>query len=330
MGRSCRRKNRNDSAAILTLKPPASFRFVLIGALSLIPGWRTLAATFELAWRDDQYTHILLILPIAASLIYINRRFLRSKFEPDPLRGSALLVLAIFAAGISTVLSASLRPDLRLSINMLALVIWWIGAFVLSFGTRISRAFLFPLLFSLGLVPAPQLALNEMIGLLQQGSALTARALFAVVGVPVVQNGVMLAIPGLTIEVAKECSSIRSSSMLLVTSMVLAQLVLRSPLRKALVVAIAVPLSVAKNGLRIFTIVMLGTRVNPAFLNGSLHRQGGIVFFLISLAALGLLLWSLQRMENCRTLQLPNPPGTLSAEPVVPAAHAPVAAQTGR
>jgi exosortase/archaeosortase family protein len=82
--------------------------------------------------------------------------------------------------------------------------------------------------------------------------------------------------------------------------MVLAQLLLRSPWRKAVIVAIAIPLSVAKNGLRIFTIAMLATRVDRSFLTGRLHRQGGIIFFLIALAIISLLLWLMRRGEEKR------------------------------
>jgi exosortase len=149
-----------------------------------------------------------------------------------------------------------------------------------------------------GLVPFPQFALNEIVHLLQQGSAFAAYVLFAAAGVPVAHDGVMLTVPGLTVEVAKECSSIRSSSMLLVTTIVLAQLLLRSPWRKVLLIGAAIVLSVAKNGLRIFTIVMLGTRVDPAYLTGRIHREGGIVFFLIALIGVFVLLWILRPREN--------------------------------
>ncbi|MGA9497382.1 MAG: exosortase/archaeosortase family protein, partial [Terriglobales bacterium] len=140
--------------------------------------------------------------------------------------------------------------------------------------------------------------LNEIVDLLQQGSAFAAYALFVAVGVPATQNGILVTIPGLTVEVAQECSSIRSSSMLLVTTMVLAHVLLRSPWRKLLVIVFAVFLSVAKNGLRIFTIAILGTRVDPAFLTGRLHRQGGIVFFMIALIAVFVLLWIFRKGEK--------------------------------
>jgi exosortase/archaeosortase family protein len=107
----------------------------------------------------------------------------------------------------------------------------------------------------------------------------------------------MLSIPGLDIEVARECSSIRSSLMLVVTTMILAHLFLRSWWRKALLITAAIPLSVAKNGLRIATIAELGTRIDPGFLSGKLHHNGGILFFGLSVVAVGALLWVLRRTE---------------------------------
>jgi exosortase/archaeosortase family protein len=85
---------------------------------------------------------------------------------------------------------------------------------------------------------------------------------------------------------------------LLITTMVIGQIVLRSPWRKLLLVLVAIPLSVAKNGLRIFTIAMLGTRVDPAYLTGRLHRQGGPIFLGIALAAVFFFLWILRRGER--------------------------------
>lgn len=282
---------------MIKLPRPQVSLFILV-AVSLLFGWRSLLETFALALRDDAYTHILLILPISASLIFPEWRSLRPMVAPNVRTGSAFLAIAVLVAGLVGEWSGSLPSDVRLSLGMLALVIWWIGAFALCFGSRVSRSVLFPLCFLFGLVPFPRFALNEIVHLLQHGSALAAYLLFTAVGVPVAQDGVLLTIPGLTVEVAQECSSIRSSSMLLVTAMVLAHLLLRSPWRKGLLIGIAVVLSVAKNGLRIFTIAMLATRVDPGYLTGRLHHEGGIVFFLIALLGLFLLLWILRKGDD--------------------------------
>jgi len=291
--------------SVLKLLPLTAF--FILGAISVVIWWVPLTSSFALALRDDQYTHILLILPMSAALIFLDWK------APNPSSGlatslgsvslgSASLgsVLLVVAASVTFYVRwrvVAIPFDERLSLNMLALVVWWIAAFILCFGTSAFRRELFPLCFLFGMAPLPGFVLNLIVILLQQGSAAVAHFLFVVARVPVEQQGLLVHIPGLTVEVARECSSIRSSSMLLVTTMVLAQLLLRSPWRKALVVAVAIPLSVVKNGLRIFVIAMLATRVDPSFLTGRLHREGGIIFFLIALGAVFLLLWVFRRGE---------------------------------
>lgn len=281
-----------------------SFRAVAFSALFLgftVVVWHPLISTLKLAAGKDEYTHILLILPISLAFICAEWNSVRLFEETRIGYGLVVLCVAGLLAGLSRFHNTWITADLRLSIEMLALVTGWIGSFVLCFGTRICRALLFPFCFLFCMVPLPPFALEGVVKYLQQGSALAARSLFAVAGIPVAQDGLMLTIPGLTLEIAKECSSIRSSLILLITTMVLAQLLLRSPLRKVFVVAIAVPLSVAKNGLRIFTIALLGTRVDPGFLIGKLHRQGGIVFFVASLLAIFFVLRVLELGEKRAT-----------------------------
>jgi exosortase len=272
-----------------------SSRFALLFAVSLMAGWHALFNTLALALRNDEYTHLLLILPISVSLIFFDRELLKPATEPAMGLGSFFLVIAILIGGFSGV---AVPVDMQLSFSMLAIVIWWIGSFILCFGTLVARLFLFPLGFLFWLVPIPPLLLERIVAFWQHGSAISASLLFSALGIPNTQDGVFVSIPGLNLEVAQECSSVRSSLMLIVTSMVLAQLFLRSFWRKAVLDLAAIPLSIAKNGVRIFTISMLGTRVDPAFLQGNLHRHGGIVFFLLALGAVVLLLWLLNRSEK--------------------------------
>ena len=274
------------------MSPSSPYRsFALLCLVSLILWWPTLVTTLALALRNDKYTHILLIIPISIALIFLEWRSRKAQPEPNIRAGLALLVPAVLIGFIGARWWAGgLPPDDQLSLGMLAVVTWWIGSFVCCFGNRISRMSVFPLCFLLWLVPFPEFALNHIVNFLQQGSACAARLLFVIAGVPVSQEGVRLTIPGLTLEVAEECSSIRSSLMLLVTTMVLTHLLLRSAWGKGLVILAAIPLSVAKNGFRIFTLSMLGVYVDPGFLHGWLHHQGGIVFFLVFLAGLFVLL----------------------------------------
>ena len=65
-----------------------------------------------------------------------------------------------------------------------------------------------------------------------------------------------------------------------------------------LLVALALPLSILKNGIRITTLTLLSIYVDPGFLTGSLHRDGGFVFFLMALALLAPVLLLLQKSEE--------------------------------
>lgn len=284
-----------DRESILK-KSPLLF-FSVLGAISAALWWNPLQSSLALALSDERYTHLLLIIPISAALTLLDWKSPASADRSGVRIGSVLLAVAVAMSAVAR-WRLSLSVDTSLSLNMSAFVLWWIAAFIFCFGTRAFRRSLFPLCFLFWLVPLPEFVLDAIVSLLQQGSAKAAYLLFVVARVPVEQRGLLLHIPDLILAVAPECSSIRSSLMLVVTTMVLAQLLLRSPWRKAFVVAVAIPLSVAKNGLRIFTIGMLGTRVDPSYLTGRLHRQGGIIFFLIAVAATFLLLWVVRRGER--------------------------------
>ena len=275
-------------------------RFSVLCAISLVIWWNPLTSSFALALRDDQYTHILLILPVSVALMYLEWKPSETSGESSPKSGIILLFVAVAVSVVARLQIVPLRGDEQLSINMLTLVLWWIAAFALSFGTRAFQRALFPLCFLFWMVPFPEFVLNPIVRLLQEGSAASARMLFAIAGVPVVHEGTLITLPGLTVEVARECSSIRSSLMLVVTTMVLAQMLLRSFWRKLVVIALAIPLSVAKNGLRIFVLAMLTTRVDRSFITGRLHHQGGIIYFLIALAVVLGLIWILRRGDETR------------------------------
>jgi exosortase/archaeosortase family protein len=95
---------------------------------------------------------------------------------------------------------------------------------------------------------------------------------------------------------------IRSSVSLLILTLVGANLYLRSGWNKLLLVMAVIPLALFKNAIRIVTLCVLSIYVNPDFLRGSLHRKGGVVFFLISMVVLIPVVILMQRLERNRGL----------------------------
>jgi len=289
------------------MSPARSYRlFALLSVASLLIWWRAIAATLALARKQDAHSHILIILPVSIALILIQWR---GTPRPSIRWGSAWLGLSLLIAiaGFRWGRADLFSGDVRLALEILALVTWWIGCFVGCFGGLISRACLFPLLFLLWLIPIPEFALAYIISFLQQGTAWLARWLLVTVSVPVVQDGTTLTIPGLTVRVAEECSSIQSSMMLVVCSMVLSYLLLRSFWGRMVVTLAAIPLAIAKNAIRVFSLAVLAAYVDPGVLNSPLHRHGGPLYLALALACVSILIWCVRQAE--RRMARRHPPG---------------------
>jgi exosortase len=281
---------------------------VLLGALSMIFWFQPLAETLTLAYTNERYTHLLLILPVALALIGYPVQRTESGW-PRRAQAVVLLLLALLLWASSRWGNLARGTDYRLTVAMVGLVVWWIGCFVLGLGKSAWQVYRFQLLFLLWIVPLPSIVVDEIVRGLQYGSAITAQLLFEIVGTPTTREGSSLFLSGLELDVGAECSSIRSSMMLFVTTTLLAYVFLRTRWRRWLTILLAVPLAIAKNGVRIATIGTLGTRVDPSYLTGRLHREGGIVFLSLALAAVCGIVWILRRSESsANTILVPTSP----------------------
>jgi exosortase len=259
--------------------------------------WKTWAALIAYSLQNESASHILLIPAITLFLLFSERRHIFPQSGgPGIAPGLAMVLAAVGLFWFATRLSNG--GNNRLSLEALALVFLWIGGFVSSYGVKALRAAIFPLLFLLLMVPWPGAILDPVIRWLQEGSTDITYAIFKALGVPVFRQGFVLTVPGVAIEVATECSGIRSSMALLITCLLAAYFYLRTGWKMLLFVLLVLPLSIIKNGIRIATLTLLSLYVNPSFLSGSLHRDGGFVFFFLALAMMFPILRLLEKSEK--------------------------------
>jgi exosortase len=259
--------------------------------------WSPLSLLARLASREEHYSHIVIIPVICLALLVRERRQIFRRVAWTPAAGLGLLAAGALCAGLGPWLIPAGSDNDRLSVTMLGLTVMVAGGFVLCYGAHALRRGVFPVVCLVLAVPLPDAVLNGAITWLQRGSAEVTAMLFDLLGVPVLRDGFSFALPRLTIEVARECSGIRSSVALLVTSLLAGHLILRSGWAKVALVVATLPVLVIKNGVRIVTLSLLSIHVDPGFLSGSLHQQGGIVFFLLALALLLPVLRVLQYSE---------------------------------
>lgn len=274
-------------------------RFLAALALAIVIWWRPVRSLVYLALNQDDYSYLLLVILISVALLCFERW--APPAEPKWSLTAASLLLGIIAAGLwlNRQIVVGLA-DLRLSLSMLLLLVLVLTLFVQIYGWDLAVRMRFPLLFLLLAVPLPKPATGWLVVALQHGSADAAYALFRLFHVPVVREGLLFSFSKIEIEVAQECSGIRSSTILAITTLVLAQLFLKSPANRALVVLWALLVGVVKNGFRIFTLSLLGEYVSTSILDGPLHHQGGPVFFFLGLVLVVVPIWLLRKKEALR------------------------------
>lgn len=293
---------RSPAISALLSKSPGhrNVWFFLLVAASLVWFWKPFVSVFALSFQNDRYqhySHIVLIPFLSLYLIYIERKAFFATVEWSPSLGSLLMVMGAalsWRAGLPIVEA----PD-NLSPALLSMVTICWGAFLFCYGTIAFRAASFGLLLLVFMVPLPSFLLETAVEFLQVGTAEGVNFLFDLFDVPVFRQGLVFSLPNLTIEIAEECSGIRSSLVLLICSLVTGHLFLRSPWTRLALIVVVVPLTIIKNAFRIVVLSLLANYFDPGFLTDSaLHQSGGIPLFFLSLTVLLGLLWLLRRAET--------------------------------
>jgi exosortase len=123
-------------------------------------------------------------------------------------------------------------------------------------------------------------------------------ALLEMRNVPVRLTGNVIQLPGRQLFVTEACSGLRSLTALLSMSVLLGALVLRSPFSRIGLVALAIPVAIVINGIRVFLTGFLVYFVSPSFGEGFMHMTEGWLLFLVSLSILGAAAWVGARAER--------------------------------
>jgi exosortase C (VPDSG-CTERM-specific) len=248
------------------------------------------------ARHSDVHSYVLLIPFVTAYLIYIRWKQLSRELSSS--WGYALLLAA---AGTGALLASLRFTELGqndyMTLLALSFVCFVIAGTFLFLGSKWARSAMFPLFFFAFMIPLPEAVVDSLENASKEASAEVANWLFLLSGTPLLRTGTLFQLPGITITVAKECSGIRSSLVLVITSLLAANMFLRTTWRRALLVCAVIPLGLLRNGLRILVISLLCIHIGPEMINSVIHRRGGPVFFALSLVPLFAMLWLFRRQE---------------------------------
>jgi exosortase len=249
------------------------------------------------ALSNDDASHAILIPAICIWLLFLERKSIFAVLGSDVRAAAVSFVAGLIVAACAFFSALQISELNQFSLYVLALILLWIAGFAFFFGPTALRRARFPLTFLLLTIPIPDFLLDRAIYFLQKGTTEIAAVLFDWSGVPVLRDGFVFHLASINIEVARECSGIRSSLALLILAILVAHFYLRTWWKKVLFIVAGLVVMILKNGVRVVTLTLLASYVDPGFLYGRLHHDGGVVFFLLGLALLAPLLWLLGRSE---------------------------------
>lgn len=274
--------------------------FAAFGSCLALVFLRPLAALVVLAAGSQLNSHILLIPFISGYLIWLQRSQLPTLYVSAPRWILSFLLLGLSSAASTWSLNptrGTLSQNDYLALMTFSFLCLLAAGGFFFLGRKWMATAAFPIAFLIFMIPMPEAMENSLERASQLASTEAASLFFSISGTPVLREGPVFQLPGIIIRVAQECSGIRSSWVLFITSILASYLFLKSPWRRALLVAFIIPLGILRNGFRIMVIGLLCVHVGPEMLHSVIHRRGGPLFFALSLIPLFFVLWWLRRTD---------------------------------
>lgn len=247
----------------------------------------TLWKLAELWQSNPEYSHGFFVPLFTIWVIYARREEIQQSLGNRQsvwvvLLGTSLILLGggMRVAGIFA---------RALSVEGAALPVMFAGVCFAALGWKTALRFLPVVGFLIFMIPVPGVILNG-VGMFLQGVATEASTIcFQLVGIPAMNDGVVIALPNAELQIAEACSGIRM--LITLAAMVSAYCIIseRTPFEKALLLLSVLPIAVTVNVLRI-----VSTGATYEYFPGwgdAIHDAAGWFMMIAGFSLLVLELW---------------------------------------
>lgn len=278
-----------SAPAIRSLRPLTAAAVALTGVAFVVLFAGPLANTARTWWSDPDAGHGLLLAPLAVMLAW--RQGTRADARPNSGLGLALLVMAVLIRYVAVLAADAFlgRASMFLAVGALVVYVW---------GFRQVMAWWLPATLLALSVPLPEIVLGALALPLQLKASSMGAWLLSLRDIPVQLDGNVIRLPGHDLFVTEACSGLRSLTALLSLGVLLGGTMLRHPLSRLGIVALAIPVAVVLNGVRVFITGFLVAFVDPSLADGFIHLTEGWLMFLVAFAILGLCTWGVLALER--------------------------------
>ena len=245
-------------------------------ALLAIPTAMTLSVE---TWSSEAGAQGPLVLATGGWLLWR----LRDEFKRDGKPGNLVVSLLLLAASLAAYVFG--RAFDFLTVEAGGAYLAGLTIIYSRFGGRLMIRHWFPFLYLAFAVPPPAYLLTEVTQPLKQFVSHLSTDALAATGLPVSREGVTIFVGQYQLLVEDACSGMNSIIGIIAVTLLYAHLAHRSSLGYSLLLlALAVPIAIAANVLRIITLILLTYFAGDSVAQGFLHYTAG--FFLFALAIL--------------------------------------------
>ncbi len=199
-------------------------------------------------WANSaSYNYCYLIPPAALFLAWVRREKLHGT-APRATVSGALALLAAATAWIAGYVTEIENIMQVAAVSIIGLSFWAV------LGTEIARVMIYPLVYLFFMVPSGVFLISPLMEWTADFTVVATK----LSGVPIYRDGMFLSIPEGNFDVVEACSGLRSLLVFAATGVFFAGIFFRSPVRRTIFIATSLVLPLIANGVRAYSIVMLG------------------------------------------------------------------------
>ena len=258
-----------------TFKPFGWQGLLLVAVLILL--YAPVLKTLVYQWYiDADYSHGFLVPLLSGYLIWQRRDKLRHIPKRPSLWGMAIVLMAMALLFLGSLGAELFLARFSLLCTLCGLIVYFRGGAML-------RAMAFPMAFLLFAIPIPVVVYNEIVFPLQFIASKFATWTLETLNLfPIMREGNVLILPGMTLEVVEACSGIRSLMSLLALAAGFGYLVERSAIARWVLFLAMIPLAIISNGTRVMVTAIMANYLGPQAAEGFMHEFSGWVIFVVA------------------------------------------------
>jgi exosortase len=258
-----------------TLKPFGWQGLLLVAVLIALYS-RVLRDLVYQWYNDADYSHGFLVPLLSGYLIWQRRDKLRNIPKHPSFWGMVIVLMAMGLLFLGSLGAERFLARFSLLCTICGLIVYFCGGAVL-------RAMAFPMAFLLFAIPIPVVIYNEIVFPLQFIASKFATWTLETLNLfPIMREGNVLILPGMSLEVVEACSGIRSLMSLLALAAGFGYVVERSVIARWILFLAMIPLAIISNGTRVMITAIMANYLGPKAAEGFMHEFSGWVIFVVA------------------------------------------------